>query len=407
MKTVYLVGIGMGDLEGLTREAEQIIKESDVIIGANRMIEPFQNEEAMKRQTFFSSYRPKEIGEFLRGQMACHQAAVLLSGDVGFYSGAKGLLEELTDFQVKLVPGISSMIYFCSKLKISWDDVCFTSAHGKDTNLIQRIKRNRKTFALLDGGERLEVLCKKLMYYGMGEVDIHIGQKLSYDEEVILTKKANEIDDFSFGNLLVVLVENNEAVNEVSISIPDEEFIRDKVPMTKQEIRNVSIGKLQLQADSVVYDIGAGSGSISIETAMQSPDIKVYAIEKKEEAVSLIQKNKQKFAADNVEIISGLAPDVLEGLPSPTHVFIGGSSGNIEEIIHVVLEKNPDVRIVINTVALNSLAQVMNLIEKHLEWDVDVIQMQVSKDKVIGGYHMMMGQNPIYIISIEQKKSYR
>lgn len=401
MNTVYLVGIGMGCLEGLTREAERIIKESNVLIGAARMLEPFQKEEAMKKQTFFSSYRPKEIGGFLRGQTACHQAAVLLSGDVGFYSGAKGLLEELTDFDVKLVPGISSMIYFCSRLKLSWDDVCFTSAHGKKTNLIQRIKRNRKTFALLDGGERLETLCKKLVYYGMGEVTVHIGQKLSYEEEIILSKKAEEIEDYTFENLLVVLVENKEAVDEVSISIPDQEFIREKVPMTKQEVRNVSIGKLRLMADSVVYDIGAGSGSVSIEAAMQSPDIQVYAIEKKEEAVSLIQKNKQKFAADNVEIIHGMAPDVLEELPAPTHVFIGGSAGNTEEIIRVVQEKNPNVRIVMNTVTLNSMAQVMNLMENHPEWDVDVIQMQVSKDKVIGGYHMMMGQNPIYIILIE------
>lgn len=398
---VYLVGIGMGYEGGLTKEAEQVIKESEVLVGAERMLEPFQKEE---NKVLFSSYKAKEIGEFLRSQTDWKQAAVLLSGDVGFYSGAKGLLEELKDFQVELVPGISSMIYFCSKLQLPWDDVCFTSAHGKETNFIQRIRRNKKTFALLDGKEKIKHLCEKLVYYGMGDVIVHIGQRLSYPDEVILSKKAGEMDNFEFGNLVVILVENEHAVHHTAISISDEEFIRDKVPMTKQEVRNVCIGKLRLQADSVVYDVGAGSGSVAIEAAMQSPDIKVYAIEKKEEAVALIEKNKQKFAADNMEIIRGLAPEALADLPAPTHVFIGGSSGNMEDIIDAVFAKNPYARIVITTIALNSIAQVMEILETHPEWDADIVQMQVAKDKKVGGYHMMMGQNPIYIISFEPKK---
>lgn len=404
MKTVYLVGIGMGYRGGITIEADTIISGSEVLIGAKRMLEPFQNEETMKRQTFFSSYRPEEIGAFLRQQNDYKQAAVLLSGDVGFYSGATGLLKELQDFEVKLIPGISSMIYFCSKLKKSWEDACFTSVHGRENNLIQRIRRNPKTFALLDGGDKLKNLCEKLTYYGMGDVIVHIGQKLSYPDEVLISKRADEIKDFSFHNLLVVLVENKHYNNQVALSIPDEEFIRDKVPMTKQEVRNVSIGKLKLKADSILYDIGAGSGSVSIEAAMQSPDIKVFAIEKKEEALNLIEQNKRKFAADNVELVKGVAPDILEELPAPTHAFIGGSSGNMEEIISVIQKKNEKAKIVINTVALNSVAQVMTLLEKHPEWKTDIVQMQVSKDKKIGGYHMMMGQNPIYIITIELVK---
>ena len=402
-KKVYLVGIGMGSKECLTKEAEQIILQSEVLIGARRMIDPFWKENAEHTQEFFVSYRPDEIGTFLRENHDYKQAAVLLSGDVGFYSGAKGLLEELKDFEVQLVPGISSMIYFCSKLKLSWEDVCFTSAHGKSSNLIQRIQRNKKTFALLDGPGKLKELCEKLVYYDMGTVMLHVGQRLSYTDEKMISERAENIKDFSFGSLLVVLAENKRAVNPAGISIPDEAFIRAKVPMTKREIRTVSIGKLQLQHDSVVYDIGAGSGSVSVEIAMQSPDIQVYAIEKNPEALELTEKNKQKFAADNIEIINGTAPEILEKLPAPTHVFIGGSSGNMETIVEHIFHKNDKAKIVINTVALNSMAKVMELIDKREDLETDIVQMQVSKDKKIGDYHMMMGQNPIYIISISKK----
>lgn len=403
-KKVYLVGIGMGSTGGLTKEAEQIILQSEVLIGAKRMLEPFQNQSGEQTQEFFVSYRAEEIGTFLRKDNNFKQASVLLSGDVGFYSGAKGLLEELKDFEVQLIPGISSMIYFCSRLKLSWEDVCFTSAHGKNSNLIQRIQRNKKTFALLDGPQKLKELCEKLVYYNMEDVILYVGQRLSYSDEKLISEKAGDMKDFSFGSLLVVLAENEKAVNPVCTSIPDEEFIRTKVPMTKREVRNVSIGKLELQKDSVVYDIGAGSGSVSVEIAVQSPDIKVYAIEKNPEALELMEKNKQKFATDNMEIVSGTAPLALEELPAPTHVFIGGSSGNMEQILDTVFQKNDRVKIVINTVALNSMAKVMELIERRQDLETDIVQMQISKSKKIGTYHMMMGQNPIYIITICKKK---
>lgn len=400
-KKVYLVGIGMGSTGCLTKEAEQIILQSEILIGAKRMLEPFLER---KEKELFTSYRAEEISAFLRQHQTFTKAAVLLSGDVGFYSGAKGLLEELKDFTVQLVPGISSMIYFCSRLKLSWEDVCFTSAHGKESNLIQRIQKNKKTFALLDGPEKLKELCEKLIRYGMGGVMLHIGERLSYEDEKMISEKAEELKDFAFGNLLVILVENEQACHPVCTSIPDEAFIRTKVPMTKREVRSVSIGKLELQSDSVVYDIGAGSGSVSVEIAMQSPDIKVYAIEKNPEALDLIEQNKCKFAADNIELIHGMAPFALKELPAPTHVFIGGSSGNMEKILNTVLEKNENANIVINAVALNSMAKVMEWIEKRNDLETEIVQLQVSKSKKIGEYHMMMGQNPIYIISMHRKR---
>ena len=135
----------------------------------------------------------------------------------------------------------------------------------------------------------------------------------------------------------MVLVENPQArQNPVTHGIPDEAFLREKVPMTKEEVRDISLSKLRLTRQAVIYDVGAGTGSVSIEMALQAEEGTVYAVEKKPEAVELLRKNKKKFAADNLEIIEGLAPEALRGLPAPSHVFVGGSSGNLRAILQPV-----------------------------------------------------------------------
>lgn len=398
-REIYLVGIGMGTLDTLTQEAQKAIESSDLLIGAKRMLEGF---EALGKKQYVA-YIPKEIGAFLREHKTYKKVAILLSGDVGFYSGAKGLIGELKDFKVQLIPGISSIVYFCAKLKMPWEDVCLTSVHGKDTLLIPRIKREKKTFALLNGADSLKELCEKLKYYGLDHVILHIGEKLSYPKERIISCQANELVNFDFDKLLVVLIENQTPDIGVFEQIEDEAFIRGDVPMTKSEVRTVSIAKLGLTKDAIVYDVGAGTGSVAIEMALKSPDIKVYAIEKNEKAVELIEKNKQKFIADNLSIIKGLAPEALEQLPAPTHVFIGGSSGNLKEILDVVFRKNNKVKVVLNTVSLNTIAEVMALIEEGHYEALDIVQMNISKAKKLGKYQMMMGQNPIYIITMAQK----
>lgn len=414
-RKIYLIGIGMGADGTLTQKAAACIQKSAVLAGAKRMMEPFLEQAQVQGKQVLVSYQSEEIGVFFREHVKDGASgAVLLSGDVGFSSGAKKLMEELQDFQVELVPGISSLVYFCSKLGISWENVCVASAHGKHTNMIQRIQRNEFCFFLMDGQKSLQELCEKLMYYGMDDVVLSVGENLSYASERIFrgfpkeVKEQLRVDsaDLQHKNLavpwllLVVIAENRQAKDWTALSIPDEAFLRTKVPMTKCEVRNVSIGKLHLTPDAVVYDIGAGSGSVSVEMALQAPDIKVYAIEKNKEALELLEKNKQKFAADNMEIVAGAASAVLEDLPAPTHVFLGGSAGEIEEILCTVFTKNPSCRVVANTISLNSLTQLMNIFEKHKEYAFDIVQMQTSVAKKAGAYQLMMGQNPIYIVTI-------
>ncbi len=184
----------------------------------------------------------------------------------------------------------------------------------------------------------------------------------------------------------------------MQLGIPDSEFIRGEVPMTKQEVRILSVAKLQLDKASVVYDIGAGTGSVSIEAAMQCPDGRVYAIEKAPEGISLIDANRKKFNIGNIELVEGIAPQCMERLPAPTHVFIGGSGGRLVDIIKAVRKKNPKVRFVLNAVTLETMGELMKLQGLFPEYaDMEVIQVSVSRAKVLGNHHLMRAENPVCI----------
>ena len=187
--------------------------------------------------------------------------------------------------------------------------------------------------------------------------------------------------------------------------IPDDQFIRlEHVPMTKEEVRVISLCKLKPSQNGIVYNIGAGTGSVSVECARLCPEGKVYALEQKESACQAISLNKEKFGVDNLEIIHATAPDGLKDLPSPTHVFIGGTGGHLREIYDALVEKmseDPDVsgiRVVLTAVTLETISEMMDLAkEKQLE--VEATQISVSKAKKLGDYHLMMGQNPVTIFS--------
>ncbi len=184
----------------------------------------------------------------------------------------------------------------------------------------------------------------------------------------------------------------------------DEWFIRGEIPMTKSEVRAVSISRLELQKNSIVYDIGAGTGSVSVEAALKVPEGHVYAFEQKEEGCALIRANAEKAGVKNLTVVHGKAPESLYGYPAPDRVFLGGSSGNMEEILDLVTELNPAVQLVINVIALESLSQAMAWFRKK-GWEPEVVCMQVSRAAKRGPYHMMQAQNPIYILAAQEQQT--
>ena len=404
-RCAFLVGIGMGVPENMTGEALAAFRQADCILGSGRMLDSFRDWGV----PLFDAYDPGKMLDFVKGHPAYRKIAVALSGDVGFYSGAKRLLEafEAEGIRTELIPGISSAAYFCSRLKIAWEDVKLMSVHGRSQNLIAAVKRHFRTFTLLGGKDNVQSLCERLLEYGLGGTTLYVGERLHYPQERITKGSPEELREKSFDGLCVALVENPDYCNAVPGCIPDEEFIRGEAPMTKCEVRGLSVEKLGLSADSVVWDVGAGTGSVTVELALRAYEGQVWAIERKPEAAGLIGQNCRRFGAANVQVVEGKAPEALEDLPAPTHVFIGGSSGNLREILALCLKKNPAVRVVVNAVTLETVGEA-NACFKELPFtEVEIVQLQVSRARTAGPYRLMTGQNPVYIFSARGKEGER
>lgn len=396
-RTAYLVGIGMGTPDHLTGEARAAFEKADCILGSGRMLDSFKT----TGKPLFDAYDPAKMLAYVQDHPEHHTIAVALSGDVGFYSGAKRLITafEGAGIHTELITGISSVTYFCSRLKIAWEDVKLMSIHGRRENLIAAVRTHFRTFTLLGGKDNVASLCEKLEKYGFENVKLYIGERLHYPEERITEGTPAELKEKAFDSLCVAIIENPSYTSGLRSCIPDEEFQRGDAPMTKSEVRSLSVAKLNLNRDSIAWDIGAGTGSVTIEMALAAADGEVYAIEKKPAAAALIEENAKKFGTPNVEVHVGTAPEALTDLPAPTHAFIGGSSGNMKEILRLLLDRNSRVRVVVNAITLETVAEANSCFKELGFTDVDITQIQAAKAKKVGPYEMMMGQNPVYIFA--------
>lgn len=403
---ITLVGVGTGSVDTMTVEAIRVCQRAELLIGAGRPLETvIKAAGERKKADRYEEYRGEYIVSYIKEHPFYDHIVIALSGDPGFYSGAKTLYKVLgneTEWKLKTVCGISSLAYFMSRLQLSWEDAVFASCHGQKARLISRIAANKKVFAILGNGKEVRQLAEELLEYGLDDVTIHVGERLSYPEEKI---RSGFPSDFLFCEtdvLSVLCVENPHPKSFLAVhGIKDEQFNRGKVPMTKEEIRSISLSKLRLTKDAVCYDIGAGTGSVSVEMAIRAYEGRVYAVEKKPEAAELLYENRKKFRVDNMTVVEGTAPEVLHSLEVPTHVFIGGSSGNLTKILKTVLKKNPQVCLVINCITLETLSEAVTALKCLPVTDPDVVNVFVGKAKSAGDYHLMMGENPVFIISCE------
>lgn len=392
---VYLAGMGMGTTDTCPVETLKLMETCDCIIGAKRLLQGVSD----LNKPMYAAYQADEIKTYILAHQEYRTVMVMLSGDTGFYSGAGGLYEVLgDDCRVRILPGISSVVYFAAKLGVSWDDARLISIHGRECAYIHVLARNKKTFMLFGGTGCADAFCQAIKSYELNELGIWIGSRLGSDEEQIVFKTNKEITPADLDGLVILYIENSRWISSNG-NLPDHEFIRGKVPMTKEEVRFISIAKLGLTDGAVLYDIGAGTGSIAVEAAARYEHLRVYAIERNPDAITLIEKNRRKFCVDQIRIIQGSAPVALDGLEAPTHVFIGGSSGNLKTIIARVKAANPEVRVVINAITLETLHEAVAAEQEDLLSELEIVQVGITKTRSVAGYHMLDGQNPVYIIA--------
>lgn len=395
---VTLIGMGSGQPENLTLQGLAALRQADLILGARRLLAVLP---AGCTENRAAAYRPDEVAELLQASGA-ENAVLVYSGDTGFYSGASSMMEKLEALGVRarVLPGLSSIQLLAAALGRPWQGWNLVSAHGRTCDPVAECMQGRPTFFLTGGSEDPATLCAQLAAEGFGDVQGVVGQCLGTPEEKIFRGSVKELAAGRFNSLSVLLVEAVEGLPRRAPGLPDEAFERGDVPMTKQEVRAAVLAKLAVCPEDILWDVGAGTGSVSVELALAAPRGRAYAVECRPEGCALIKANREKFRTRNLVLVEGLAPDALSDLPAPDAVFIGGSKGSLAAIVDAALDKNPDARICVSAIALETLsAAVAALTAKGRT--VQVSQIAVSRAKAVGGLHLMMAQNPIYLITGE------
>lgn len=395
---VTLIGMGSGQPENLTLQGLAALRQADLILGARRLLAVLP---AGCTENRAAAYRPDEVAELLQTSGA-ENAVLVYSGDTGFYSGASSMMEKLEALGVRarVLPGLSSIQLLAAALGRPWQGWNLVSAHGRTCDPVAECMQGRPTFFLTGGSEDPATLCAQLAAEGFGDVQGVVGQCLGTPEEKLFRGSVKELAAGRFNSLSVLLVEAAEVLPRRAPGLPDEAFERGDVPMTKQEVRAAVLAKLAVHPEDILWDVGAGTGSVSVELALAAPRGRVYAVECRPEGCALIKANREKFRTRNLVLVEGLAPAALSDLPAPDAVFIGGSKGSLAAIVDAALDKNSDARICVSAIALETLsAAVAALTAKGRT--VQVSQIAVSRAKAMGGLHLMMAQNPIYLITGE------
>ena len=419
----------------------------------------------------------ERIGEKLQ----CCDVTVIVSGDPLFFSLTKTIRRALPDVELKIIPGIGSLQYLAARCNKTTENAAFISAHGRELNadeLICDVKNHNGVYLLCDKKNHPGYIAGLLVSGGLGDAQMYVGSRLSYEDEVIIEGSAFNLSDRQYDDLCVaaifyeatssqrptasleleksayVLQKSSEseksaserpssdlenAASELSFcsdsekkaaeaatpggsaafsssdtvdtyKIPaallnDEAFIRSKVPMTREEVRWAILGKLRLQPGDILWDIGAGTGSVTMECGRMLTLLgpasgngsrlgQVYAVERNADAIELIEKNKARFGLENIHIIKGDAIECVKSFPKPDCVFIGGSGRELKDLLGFIKGLGSHIRVITACVTMETIAQALEAYD-HTWANVDMIQINIGRGKALGSYHVMDGSHPV------------
>ena len=393
---IYLVGAGIKGWEGFGAKALEVITRGEVLIGAQRHLDIFPDYPGEKMVLGDLA----TMLEFLK--KTDKRVTVLSSGDPNFFGLSRFLLRNLPKERIEIFANVTSMQYAFARIKEPWDDAVFVSVHGRGMkSAIDRIIAAEKVAVLTDEKNTPAVIAAELIKRGAEGYIAWVCEDLGLPAEKFTKTDVRGLADLQTSALnILILIKAWEPTLETwpVIGIVDDHFATARKLITKQEVRAVTLAKLQIQNDLVLWDIGAGSGSVSIEAGNLMPNGKVFALEKNPQYLTFIKENLRKFGARNVMLIEAFAPDGIDDLPDPDRVFIGGSGGMLEEIIDAVDKRlKPDGRIVLNAVTLDTLIKAVEFLEDH-GYTVEVTCVNVSRTRGLSDYKLFEAQNPVYLI---------
>ncbi|MBI2979986.1 MAG: precorrin-6y C5,15-methyltransferase (decarboxylating) subunit CbiE, partial [Chloroflexi bacterium] len=333
---------------------------------------------------------------------------VLASGDPGFYGIARYLTGKLGKGNFEIVPNVSSMQLAFARIGESWDDAVLTSVHSRTIEaIVDTVRSNRKVGIITDDKRTPGEIARILLEYGINNRRAYICQDLGTEEESIVETDLENLEETTFSPLnVVILIEDIKDTGQDTpplqlIGNADDSFRQPTEGhlITKLEVRAVSLAKLALTEDSVVWDIGAGSGAVSIEASLLARKGNVFAIERNANSVAVIKENVRRFGCHNITVIHAMAPDKLEELPAPNAIFIGGSHGELDEILRLCCRRlRPRGRIVINAVTFETLHRSVASLKAN-NFDVQVTLVNVARSQGILNLMRLEALNPVFVIT--------
>jgi len=400
MKSIHVIGAGIAGQEGFTPHALELINKSELLFGAERLLKLFPNFSGEKFPLDDS-----KLAEMVSRLQDCDSRVVVLaSGDPLFFGLGRYLLRNLAEELIEFLPNVTSVQYAFAKIREPWDDSVFISVHDRELkDVVDRIVANDKAAILTDGVNTPGMISRELLSRRRSGYKAYLCENLGTSAEKIRVTNIKGLLELDVAPLNVLILireyEDDSQAYIPTFGIPDEEFFSIKKLITKEEVRVVTLAKLKLRHDMCLWDIGAGSGSICVEADHLLPDGRIFAIERNEECCQFIKENLQKFNTRNVVLIEGGAPDCLDELPDPDCVFIGGSGGNLWEILDTVdLRLVVGGRIVLNASTLDTLTSA-NEYFGNAGYKVEVVTVNIARTRPHSNYKMFEAYDPVYILT--------
>jgi precorrin-6Y C5,15-methyltransferase (decarboxylating) len=423
---VHVIGIGFRPLE---RAAHDALVSSDVVLANNRLVDVFRSYDEFDQvsKSLLVHRTVYDMLDYIAENYTRRRLSVLAAGDPMFFGVGRLIVERLGREAVEVHPDLSSLQVAFSRIKETSNNALLISLHGGPdpekrrqleyelSELPALIKRYEKIGILTDRENSPSVIASALqssIVNSKSSIKMFVCEKLGYPDEKVTEGTPAEITRLTFENPNVVIVRKSGGeevqkdkpsalpgfrVSKPAFGLKEDEIVHSGGLITKDEVRAVTIHKLRLPGTGVLWDIGAGSGSVAIEAARICPEMMVYAVEKVPKRVETIHENVRRLEVSNLKVVEGMAPDALADLPDPDRVFIGGSSGGMREIIDHLSAVMPAGVVVVNAATIETLNEAVEALEGNL-FEIEVTEVSVSRSKEISGKRHMSALNPVFII---------
>jgi len=401
-ESIHVIGMGLGPAD-LTPSHLALIDRAAVLVGGKRHLSYFKDAKALKKKI---SSPVSGVLDFIEAHMADGLVVVLASGDPLFFGIGKTLITRLGPDKVLIHPNVTSMAAAFARLKLPWQDAAWVSLHGRDNmSALAKAMDDKDLLCVLTDPKNDPLVVKK-------QVDTHeyawqmwVLENLGAPEEKIFSMDEHADVDQVFVQPNVVVLQKGEPAappGPLRLGTPDNWFVHEKGLITKASVRVLSLAALELAPDNILWDLGAGSGSVGIEATSFLPDGFVYAVEKNQPRVAQIKANVERFKVKNLSVVQAQLPDGLLDLPRPDRVFIGGSGKKMDQVLDVVTTVlNPLGRIVVNTILMETLHLAVSVLEEK-GFDVSLTQAQISQSRHMPWGRRMEALNPVWIIAAQK-----